>query len=186
MKFKDLLNNLNEGTLQYHDSLNPDLWDGYTLNSEVSNKLIMIAHTWAIFSKIPTEAIHDIILVGGNANYNYTNFSDIDLHLVIDMEQLGDCREVIEEYLRDKKQLWALVHNIKIHGHPVELYAQDINTPYTKGQGVYSIKNNEWLVKPKKQTVDLEDPAIQKKVDHYSEMIDTLINPEQRINHLNP
>jgi len=41
---------------------------------------------------------------------------------------------------------------------------------------VYSIKNNKWLVKPEKQEVNVTDPAIQKKVDHYAEIIDTLIN----------
>lgn len=175
MRFKQLLSTLNETTLEYHDTLNPDLWDGFSLKKEVSSKLMMIAHTWATFAKIPAESIKDVILVGGNANYNYTGFSDIDLHLIIDTDEIADCPEVLEDYFRDKKQLWALVHDIKIYGHPVELYAQDIKTPYTKGQGVYSIKNNKWLVKPEKQTVDLEDPAIQKKVDHYSDMINTLI-----------
>jgi predicted nucleotidyltransferase len=176
MKFKRLLQCLNERTLEYHDTLNTSLWSGEKLKSEVAAKLMMIAHTWAIFAKIPTEAIVDIILVGGNANYNYTSYSDIDLHLVIDTDEIADCPEFLEDYFKDKKQLWALVHNIRIYGHPVEIYAQDVNTPYTKGQGVYSIKNKEWIVEPQQQQVDLDDPAIQKKVDHYTDMIDTLIS----------
>jgi predicted nucleotidyltransferase len=176
MKFKKLLKKLEESTLEYHDTLNPDLWEGNTLKQEVANKLTMIAHTWASFAKIPSEAITDIIIVGGNANFNYTAFSDIDLHLVVDTEQIADCTEFLEDYLRGKKQLWSLVHNIKIHGHPVEVYAQDVNTPYTKGQGVYSIQNKEWINEPEKHEVDLQDPAIQKKVDHYADMIDTLID----------
>jgi hypothetical protein len=176
MRFKKLLQTIQESTLEYHDTLNPDLWENDTLKTEVVNKLMMIAHTWATFAKIPPDAIKDVILVGGNANYNYTSFSDVDLHLVVDTEKIANCPEVLEDYFRGKKQLWALVHDIKIYGHPVELYAQDIKTPYTKGQGVYSIQNDKWIVKPEKQKVNLQDPSIQRKVDQYTQMIDTLID----------
>jgi len=163
-------------TLQYHDELNPKLWDGDTLNPEVRKKLVMIAHTWAGFAKIPNNAITDVILVGGNANYNYTSYSDIDLHVVVDMKKIPECKGLLDEYLRGKKQLWSLVHNITVHDHDVELYAQDKTTPYTKDQGVYSVKNNKWLVKPVKKQVNLNDPAIKRKVEQYIEKIDTLID----------
>ena len=163
-------------TLQYHDKLNSKIWDGETLRPEVRTKLMMIARTWAGFAKIPNDAITDVILVGGNANYNYTPYSDIDLHVVVDMEKIPECEGLLDEYLRGKKQLWGLVHDIKIYGHDVELYAQDQDTPYTKDQGVYSIKNNKWLVKPVKKEVDLKDPAIKRKVEQYIEKIDTLID----------
>jgi hypothetical protein len=163
-------------TLQYHDQLNPKLWKGDSLKREVSKKLSMIAQTWAAFAKIPPKAIKDVILVGGNANYNYTDYSDLDLHVVVDTKKIPECKGLLDEYLRGKKQLWGLVHDITIYGHDVELYAQDHTTPYTKDQGVYSIKNNKWIVKPKQQKVDLKDPALQQKVDQYIEKIETLIS----------
>ena len=52
-------------TLEYHETLNPKLWNGQTLKSEVAKKLLMIAQTWAGFAKIPVKAISDIIVVGG-------------------------------------------------------------------------------------------------------------------------
>lgn len=162
-------------TLQYHDELNSKLWKNEKLRSDVSNKLMMIARTWAGFAKIPPKAIKDVILVGGNANFNYTPYSDIDLHVVVDMDKIPECKQLLDEYLRDKKQLWGLVHDIKIYGHDVELYAQDKNTPYTKDQGVYSIKQDKWLVQPTKKEVNLNDPAIKRKVEQYIEKIDTLI-----------
>jgi len=163
-------------TLEYHDVLNPKLWDGERLKDEVSKKLSVIAQTWAGFAKIPAKAIEDIIVVGGNANYNYTPYSDIDLHVVIDVDKVPECSGLLDEYLRSKKQLWGLVHDITIRGHNVELYAQDKTVPYTKGQGVYSIKTDQWLAKPKKQKVTLDDPAIRQKVEQYVEKIDTLIS----------
>jgi hypothetical protein len=164
-----------ELTLQYHDTLNPKLWDGDTLKSEVRNKLLMIAHSWAGFANIKSDAIVDIILVGGNANYNYTDFSDVDLHIVIDTDKMSNCK-LLDDYLKDKKQLWGLVHNITIYGHDVELYAQDKSVAYTLGQGVYSIKKGEWLVKPEKEYPNLKDPAITSKVDQYKQKINTLID----------
>jgi hypothetical protein len=175
-KFSKHIKEAAERTLQYHDELNPKIWDGDRLQNEVRTKLTIIAHTWAAFANIPPEAIVDIILVGGNANYNYTPYSDIDLHLVVDIKKLPDCPELLDDYLKDKKQLWGMIHDIKIRDHDVELYAQDKNTEYTKGQGVYSIKRGVWIVRPEKQQVDLDDPILTAKVDQYTQKIDTLIS----------
>ena len=175
-KFSKHIKEAAERTLQYHDELNPKIWDGDRLQNEVRTKLTIIAHTWAAFANIPPEAIVDIILVGGNANYNYTPYSDIDLHLVVDLKKLPDCPELLDDYLKDKKQLWGMIHDIKIRDHDVELYAQDKNTEYTKGQGVYSIKRGVWIVRPEKQQVDLDDPILTAKVDQYIQKIDTLIS----------
>jgi hypothetical protein len=174
--FKHLISEINELTLQYHQELNPKLWNKEKLKPEVRTKLLMIARTWAGFAKIPPDAVVDVILVGGNANYNYTGYSDIDLHLVVDMEKLPECEGLLDEYLRGKKQLWSLVHDISIYGHDVELYAQDKETPYTKDQGVYSIKNDQWIVQPTRKEVDLNDPLIKQKVEQYIQKIDTLID----------
>ena len=64
---------------------------------------------------IPKKAIKDVILTGGNVNYNYTRYSDIDLHLVIDKEMI-DCPTVLDDYLQSKKQLWALTHDYPRRG----------------------------------------------------------------------
>ena len=163
-------------TLEYHDTLNPKIWDGEELKPEVQAKLLQIAKKWATFAKIPDFAITDIILVGGNANYNWTKFSDLDLHVVVNREDLADCPDLLDDYLQNKKQLWALVHDITIYGHDVELYAQDKETPYPKKQGVYSIKDKKWIAQPKHEDVDFRGPALLAKVKQYTERIDTLIS----------
>ncbi len=123
----------------YNNKLNIKFWDNGVLRQEVRDKLLQIGTKWAEFAKIPSTAVKDMILVGGNANYNYTRFSDLDLHLVVDKDQIADCPDLLDDYLRDKKKLWALVHDIKIYSHPVELYAHDENDPLPANQGVYSI-----------------------------------------------
>jgi hypothetical protein len=163
-------------TLEYHDTLNPKIWDGDQLKPEVQAKLLQIAKKWATFAKIPDFAITDIILVGGNANYNWTKFSDLDLHVVVNREDLADCPDLLDDYLQNKKQLWALVHDITVYGHDVELYAQDRETAYPKKQGVYSIKGKTWIMQPKHEAVDFRGPALLAKVKQYTERIETLIS----------
>jgi hypothetical protein len=81
-------------TLRYHNQLNPKFWVGESIKPEVREALLRIAEEWAQFAKIPTSAIQDIILVGGNANYNYTKYSDLDLHLLVRKEEIADCSEL--------------------------------------------------------------------------------------------
>lgn len=165
-------------TLRYHDKLNIKFWDENIIRPEVREKLLQIGYKWAEFAKIPLEAIKDIILVGGNSNYNYTRFSDLDLHLVVDKSQIADCPELLDDYLRDKKKLWALIHDIKIYSHPVELYAQDENDPLPANQGVYSISNDQWILEPRRTEVNLSDPLLIRKVRAMVEKIDELIENE--------
>jgi len=165
-------------TLQYHDKLNPVLWKNEQLNSDVKKALLRIAHDWGKFSKIPDKAIKDIIILGGNCNYNYTSLSDIDLHLVVDMKKIIKDEEILNDWLYDKKVLWAKYHpNIRIKGYPVEMYAQDENQSHKKGQGVYSLQSNSWLVKPvyHKGVEDLyTDPHLINKIKFYIKHIDNL------------
>ena len=163
-------------TLRYHDELNPKLWDGDKLKSDVREKLLEIGNAWAEFSNIPKEAIKDMILVGGNANFNYTDFSDIDLHLLVDKNDLPDCPDLLDDYLKDKKQLWSLSHDISIYGHDVELYAQDVNDEFPANQGVYSLSQNNWMVPPTKQKVNFDDPNLLNKINGYVNKIDSLLD----------
>ena len=175
IKFSDFLREEIASTLQYHQDLNPTIWDGFELKDDVRNKLIEIGHTWVTWANIPIEAVKDMILVGGNANYNYTPQSDIDLHILVDVDAIPNCPDFIDDYLKDKKQLWSLTHDIKIHGHDVEIYAQDMNDGFTKDQGVFSLTDNNWIAEPVNQEINLDNPHILKKVQEYIEKIDSLI-----------
>ena len=166
---------LKEGTLQYHEELNPELWDDHQLKSEVKDKLLEIGQTWVEWANIPIEAVKDVILVGGNANYNYTPNSDVDIHILVDVDEIPNCPDFIDDYLKDKKELWSLTHDIKIKGHDVEIYAQDMNDGFPEDQGVYSLTKDEWIVEPVHKEIDLDDPHIQKKVQDYINKIDSLI-----------
>ena len=172
-----------ETTLEYHDTLNPKIWQDAKLKSEIKGKLLQIADAWRDFAKIHPDIITDIILTGGNANYNYTPQSDLDLHLIINRGEFNGSmidRAFVDEYLQDKKILWTLTHSgINIYGYPVELYAQDINDQPHSGQGVYSVMHDHWIQEPEYLNLNFEsDPNLQDKVDFYKDMIDKLIDQQ--------
>ena len=162
-------------TLRSHEKLNPALWSDQKLDPEVWRSLNKISKEWATFANIPASAIRDVILTGGNANFNYTSQSDIDLHLVVDKEKI-DCQGLLDDYLQSKKQLWALTHDITVKGQPVELYAQDFRDPFREGQGIYSLKSNRWLQEPTKYKINRTHPEVVRKTKDYMIMIDDIID----------
>jgi len=161
-------------TLKTHDELNPKIWTDKKLNPEIATSLLKIGKEWAKFADIPDEFIEDYIIVGGNANFNYTKYSDIDLHLVVDKKKVG-CEGCLDDFLRAKKQLWALTHNITIKGHPVELYAQDVDEK-VGSKGIYSLNKKEWIQEPTLYKMDRKDPEVVKKVQDFIYQIDSLID----------
>jgi hypothetical protein len=164
-------------SLEYHDKLNPKIWEeNDSLNPQVRMKLISFINAWGDFAKIPMSEVKDIVLTGGNANFNYTPMSDLDVHLVLDRNKLGDDRAMVDDYLQSKKILWTMTHNIKILGYPVEPYAQDLSEKFHKEQGVYSLKRDTWIQKPTHGKYDFKnDKNLKEKVQFYMDMIDQLI-----------
>lgn len=165
-----------QSTARFHTELNPILWDQDQLRPEIRTKLMAFAEAWAGFAKIPPNLIDDVLLVGGSAGYNYTDKSDLDVHLLLERDKLG-MRSLVDELLQSKKSLWGLEHNVKVAGLPVEGYAQDHTEGHPKSQGVYSIRNNKWIIKPElPPVVDTESKAFKSKVQKYIDMIDHLIS----------
>lgn len=165
-------------TLKYHKELNPKLWDTMgELKTAVRDKLLQIADAWVAFTKISPDNIYDVVITGGNVNYNYTDSSDIDLHIIISRNAVNPDRAFVDEYLQDKKILWTLQHpNISIYGYPVELYAQDMDEKPHANQGVYSLVQNRWIARPQMLDLNFEDDYhLQKKVQFYKDMIDQMI-----------
>ena len=158
-------------TLQYHSELNPKFWVNIFLKEEVRKKLLEISKEWLKFAEIPNSAVKDVVFTGGNATYNYTEDSDIDVHIILDKSKIPNCSD--EEYFKDKKLIWSLTHDISIYGAEIEVYAQlgEVNIP--KNQGVYSLKTGKWVVKPENLELDFEhDDLLKKKIDDAVYQID--------------
>jgi hypothetical protein len=139
--------------------LNPKIWNDDTLDIEVAAKLEDIAEAFREFIGIDLNVV-DYTITGSNANYTWTNYSDLDLHIIVK----GAPGEEARELFNAKKALWAEQHTITIKGLPVECYVQGEDEPH-HSTGVYSITKGQWLVEPKKVKPTLDDAAIEAKKD---------------------
>lgn len=161
-------------SFQIHEQLNPTFWDGQMLRPKVRSQLKKIASAWIDYVGIEKSSVEDILLLGGNAGYNYTKYSDLDLHVVIDRSK-SKCPDLLSDYFKDKKQLWSLTHEIKIYGHCVEPYIEESGRKRRKDQGVYSIKNNKWIVFPGKFSGTVDKELLKSKVSDMMEKINSVI-----------
>lgn len=163
--------------LEMHDELNDKIWDDEDhLNSIVKDHLLKIANIFIEFVDIPENSIEDIVFCGGNANYNYTKYSDMDIHIIVNDNAFKGCDKYAEDYFKAKKNLWSYEHDITIKGYPVELYIQPMSEKFTTNQGVYSLNADEWIQKPTKVKVDLEDTTLTAKIEDMESLIDSLVS----------
>lgn len=168
--------------LQYHKELNSKLWKGEQLLPEVRQKLLQFAKTWQQFADIPDDVVTDIIMTGGNANFNYTPQSDIDVHIIIDKNKMPEKGKYVDDDLYSKKVIWSLTHDVKVLGYPLEPYAQDKDEVFPKGQGVFSLMNNKWVVKPVYKNLDFQsDDHLKRKVQHYIKMISHMVQSKMSL-----
>ena len=165
--------------IEYHEELNPALWtkDGeeWVLNPEVEKTLLKAGEAFMEFMKVPKVETLDIALTGSCANYNWTKSSDIDLHVVVDLAQAEEEYGVlIKEYFDAKKNVWNELHDIKVKGMPVEFYVQDEAEKHYS-TGVYSLMNQEWVIKPEHKTPDIDDASIKDKAAGIMKQIDEVL-----------
>lgn len=169
---------LNElSPVYYHDELNPAIWDNNQLKTEVRYKLLAVAHHFAKFLNVPKLNLRDITISGSNAAYGYSENSDLDLHLVVDMPR---DKPELEELYTAKKNQYNFTYDITVKGIDVELYVQDVQQPHHSA-GIYSVLNDRWISKPKHQPPNIDDREVKSKARNYS----SLINHAMRSNDLN-
>jgi hypothetical protein len=165
-------------SLKVRKELNPELFDTdggnrYVLDEGIRKTLLHIADKFYSFLGIKFF-IHDLILTGSLANYNWSQYSDVDLHIVIDFGESPHDYTLLKEFFDAKKVIWNSQHSIKIKGYNVELYVQDMNEVHDS-TGVYSVLNDKWVVEPQKHKVKIDKKQIKEKVEQWMETIDDLV-----------
>jgi predicted nucleotidyltransferase len=161
------------------ETLNPKVWE----NSEDPKKAMMIPKVRKALERIAVEFIddlgedvfvEDVYLMGSLANFNWSEYSDFDLHVIVDFEKYENQEDLYKELFDLKKKLFNDKHNIKIFGYDVEVYAQGISDE-SHSDGVYSVMNNEWIHKPKRTSKDLDMSVLKTKIKSWTDKIDDAI-----------
>jgi predicted nucleotidyltransferase len=159
------------------DTLSNDIFDKsgetYNMRGEIRKSLLKIADDF--IETLGVEFfIHDVILTGSLANFNWSNYSDVDLHILIDYKETNYDLSLLKEFFDAKKNVWNEKHDITIKGFDVEIYVQDVDEPHVSS-GVYSVLNNKWVVEPESKKPMIDDRLIIQKGEEYSIKIDNLI-----------
>ena len=184
------MSNLKSILSSFHlqDELNPKIWElpnerfmsdpkgqVEVMVPKVRERLLEIAYEFIEFLGVDV-IISDVVMTGSLANYNWSKYSDVDLHLIADFGQFSEKElPLYEELFKLKKTLFNDKHNIKIYEYDVELYVQDESEAHFSS-GEYSVLFNEWITEPKKENVEIDTTLIKTKSEHWMKIIDEVID----------
>jgi len=163
-------------SFKLNSTLQPKIWvdGGSRMNPNVRKNLLEIAYQF-IDSFGVDVVIDDIIVKGSIANYNWSEYSDVDLHIIVDYKQFSDkLKDMYVEYFDLKKIVFNQKRNIKIFGYDVEAYVEGTDEKGVSG-GIYSILNDEWIKKPIKEKMKANNEDITINVKKWMRIIDNLI-----------
>lgn len=171
---------LREVAVELHDNLNTKIWDEENnLRPIVREKLLQIVKQYAEDSEVLRyNDILDAEIVGSNASYNYTPQSDLDLHLVVNMENLSCDPALFQLACNAEKINFNKSYDIRVRGIEVELYVEDVKSS-TASNGVYSVFENKWIKFPAKIEVPSfeEDAGYNTLLNDYKNKAEALLEP---------
>lgn len=133
--------------------LNPLLFLDNHLKTDIRNKILAIVDEFLEYIQVDIKVL-DVRLVGSNAAYNYSEYSDLDIHIVTNLREISDPEMIARLYFDSIKKNFKDSYNIRIKGIDVELYIEDINTSAVSN-GIYSVTQDQWIKEPEV----IEDPS---------------------------
>ncbi len=165
--------------IEKHETLNDKIFNVETqeMLPEVREKLLEIANNFidAVHEDNLDLEVKDIVLIGSNANYNYTKDSDLDVHIIASSKP--DCnKKHLNQIYQAYKSLFNSKYDIYIHNIPTEIYVEmdDVNA---MSGGIYSIKDNKWLKQPKQFEIpDIDYDAFYREFERWEERYFELVN----------
>jgi hypothetical protein len=179
MNLKELNSFKLSDAVTFHDTLNPKLWAGNKLRPEVKKQLEVIAQDFLEEMGINDLDVKDMTISGSNAAYSYTGHSDLDLHILVNMNDLPNS-EIYKEFFNAKKSLYNDSHDITIHGVPVELYVENAAEPAVT-LGEYSIMHDKWLRIPTKRRANFDQTATRLKFEKLLDIVERALQTEDLV-----
>jgi predicted nucleotidyltransferase len=143
---------------------------------ESSNLVLEIANLFIDFLGVDV-IVTDIIMIGSLVNYNWSKYSDIDLHILVNFNQFSEnSKDLYLEFFDLKKVIFNQKHNITMFGYDVECFVQKEDET-TFSSGIYSILYDMWMNEPKKSnTKNIDKELIKDRASQWMRIIDGLID----------
>ena len=155
-----------------HAQLEPTVWRDRKLEPQIRGRLMEIVQDFIEGLSKDIE-IRDIHITGSLANYNWSSYSDLDLHIIVDFLKAGDNVARLKAYFDKERMRWNDENNIKIGDYEVEIYVQDASEVHFSG-GIYSVLNNEWLTEPIPYEGEIDFATARKKSDDITTQVNLL------------
>ena len=167
-------------SFESQDELNSKIWEkkgnSYSMKPEVRKKLLETSNIFIDFLGVEI-LVTDIIMIGSLVNYNWSKYSDIDLHIVVNFNQFPtNSQDLYVEFFDLKKVIFNQKHNIKMFGYDVECFVQS-ESETTFSSGIYSILYDMWVNEPKKlDKTNIDKELIKEKAKQWMRIIDGVVD----------
>ena len=162
-------------SLRVQEDLDREIWDDKdNLRSEIREKLLEIAKDFWESQDLDSVEIKDIIFTGSLANYNWSKFSDIDLHVIIDYAAVNKDEELVRRLFALMKSNWNDAHDIPIHGFEVEVYVENDGESHA-ATGLYSVMQDKWLKQPDKKSPSIDEDDVMTKASYFFRLYEILV-----------
>ena len=159
-----------EETFEMQPELQPEIWIDERMWPEVRERLLEIIEDFIEGQEVDIP-VTDIRLTGSLANYNWSKYSDVDLHIVVDFAEIDEDTQLVKSFFDAARARWNDLHSINIYGFEVEIYIENVGDPH-HSSGVFSIMEDAWLRQPSPRDIDIDFITARKKSDD----IETRIN----------
>lgn len=157
------LEEVEEETFEMNATLHPEFWRELQLNPKIASRLLQIAQDFLEGLEIDVDML-DLRVTGSLANFNWSKYSDVDLHIVVDFAAIDEDIALVKAYFDASRAKWNDQHNITIRGHEVEIYVENANEEHVSS-GIYSVLAEEWVVEPTPKDVEIDFALARKKSD---------------------
>lgn len=167
------------------NTLNPKIWENPESAKDARLKPVVRKGLEKIAEKFVENLgddvfVEDVHLMGSLTNFNWSEFSDFDLHVVIDFDRYGKQEELYTELFDLKKKVFNQKYDIKIFGYDVEVYPQKSSeSPHS--DGVYSILENDWISVPEKTHKNINYEVLKNKIKTWVDKIDDAVEKSETL-----
>ena len=166
---------INLSSFKLKKSLNKKIWKDGVLDSRIRLQLMDIAMDYLKEIDITWVEPEDMVITGSIANYNWSSYSDIDLHIIMDYKKIYKETKFVEKFFKMKRELWVEKHDdLNIYGFPIEIFVEDVNSENVT-TGTYSLYKNKWIIEPvKMDEKDIATKQIQRESSKIINKIDSI------------
>lgn len=159
-------------SLEPSENMSEVLWQDMRLREEAEDLLLQVANDF--LSSLDLDVpMKNLYIVGSMASLNYSEFSDIDLHIVLDFGDISSDKDLLRKYFYLAKSKWNRTRKVMIGGHDVEIYVEDLNDERLP-TATYSVMRKEWINQPSMEGLEIDYQGVTKKVTEKMSEVDEL------------